>query len=116
MTNVIEKNQLNEDSRRISEEIDSIRRNYNTKLDEKTRGEKGQFMTPSGIAHLLASMFDNLDGEQRILDAGAGVGSLTAALVERAINEFSPQTIDTEFWEIEPILVKGLKETIHLLN
>ncbi|MCG9174702.1 Eco57I restriction-modification methylase domain-containing protein [Yersinia enterocolitica] len=116
MNELIEKKESMTQKINISERTDLIRLDYNKKLDEKTRGEKGQFMTPSNVAYLLASMFNNLDGVQRILDAGAGVGSLTATLIERAINEFCPKKIETEFWEIEPILIDGLAKTIDLLK
>lgn len=100
----------------ISEKIDFIRKEQNKKLDENTRGEHGQFMTPSGVANILASMFDNLDGSQHILDAGAGVGSLTAALVERAINDFNPKEINIGFWEFDSVMVDGLTETAKIIN
>lgn len=46
----------------------------NGKLDEKLRGKLGQFMSSSAVSKLLADMFETLDGDHRILDAGAGVG------------------------------------------
>lgn len=100
----------------ISEQVDFIRKEQNKKLDEKTRGEHGQFMTPSSVANILASMFDSLDDSQRILDAGAGVGSLTAALVERAINNFNPKEINIDFWEFDPVMIDGLTETVKIIN
>lgn len=90
----------------LSKRVDGIRLRANTLLDESTRGEKGQFMTPSSVAQHLASMFSNLDGELHVLDAGAGVGSLSAALIEHALENFSPRSITTHAWEIEDVLVK----------
>jgi len=56
---------------------------------EKSRGHRsdaGQFFTPAPIARCLAGWF-GLKGLNRralhLLDAGAGVGVLTAAVVER---------------------------------
>ncbi|AJJ20342.1 methyltransferase small domain protein [Yersinia intermedia] len=116
MSILIEESKSMIDKEDISKNIDHIRRDYNDQLDEKTRGEKGQFMTPFNIANLLASMFDNLDGELRILDAGAGVGSLTTALIKRAIDEFHPKRIETAFWEIEAVLVDGLSKSNKLMR
>ncbi|OCP45549.1 hypothetical protein AKH06_12715, partial [Vibrio parahaemolyticus] len=45
----------------------------NGKLDEKLRGKLGQFMSSSAVSTLLADMFENVEGEHRLLDAGAGV-------------------------------------------
>ena len=64
------------------------------------RGQLGQFFTPAPVAALLAGMFDVPTVVVRLLDPGAGVGSLTAALVGRACTEEWPVT-----------LVPGLAET-----
>lgn len=94
--------------------VEDIRLQANEKLDETTRGQKGQFMTPTSAARLLASKFINLDGELRILDAGAGVGSLTSSLVERALLEFSPSSIASNTWEIEEALADNLQRSLEL--
>lgn len=96
----------------LSNRVDDIRLKANPLLNEATRGEKGQFMTPASVARLLASMFSNLDGELHVLDAGAGVGSLSAALIERAIEKFQPSSITTHAWEIEDVLVEHQKLSI----
>ena len=61
----------------LVEAVDQHRIDANQLLDQTTRGQKGQFMTPASVTRILAGMFRNLDGEIRILDAGAGVGSTT---------------------------------------
>lgn len=43
----------------------------------------GQFMTPASVATFMASMFEPRDGEKRLLDAGAGLGALTCATLDR---------------------------------
>ena len=73
--------------------VDQYRTDANQLLDQSTRGQKGQFMTPASVAQILSGMFRNLDGEVRVLDAGAGVGSLTASLVARAMSEIAPTSI-----------------------
>ncbi len=97
----------------IVDYAESLRIESNKLLDEKTRGQKGQFMTPAPLAELLASFFDNLDGDVSILDAGAGVGSLSAALIKRALLEFHPSTIESYTWEIENVLVESLNKTLN---
>ncbi len=52
------------------------------KLDPKRRSTLGQFMTPAPIGRFMASLFSDFSGDLHVLDPGAGVGSLTAALVE----------------------------------
>jgi adenine-specific DNA-methyltransferase len=72
----------------------------------------GQFFTPAPIASLLAGMFDPPVGPARLLDAGAGVGSLTAALAARADSEQWSATIETLAVEVDEDLIPALKETL----
>lgn len=76
------------------------------------RGELGQFFTPAPIAALLAGMFDVPAGPLRVLDPGAGVGSLTAALVGRARDEEWPVMLDLTAVEIDGDLLPALEETL----
>ena len=77
------------------------------------RGELGQFFTPAPVAALLAGMFDVPAGPLRVLDPGAGVGSLTAALVDRSRDENWPVTLDLTAVEVDEDLLPALKETLH---
>ncbi|ABV38851.1 conserved hypothetical protein [Shewanella sediminis HAW-EB3] len=95
----------------LVDDIDNIRAQANELLDNETRGRKGQFMTPASAANILAEMFRNLDGDLKILDAGAGVGSLTTSLVERALREFQPTSINANAWELEDVLVENLNRS-----
>ncbi len=48
-------------------------------------------MTPAPVARFMASLFNNLAGRDcRLLDAGAGVGALTAAFVDRLCGQTQP--------------------------
>lgn len=82
----------------------------NGKLDEKLRGKLGQFMSSSAVSKLLANMFENLVGEHRLLDAGAGVGSLTAAFVERVKTDAT--SIESTCFEISSIMNYYLADTL----
>ncbi|MDQ3452918.1 MAG: Eco57I restriction-modification methylase domain-containing protein [Actinomycetota bacterium] len=83
------------------------------KLEDVRRDELGQFFTPAPIANLLAGMFDPSEGALRLLDAGAGVGSLTAALVARAGLEQWPASVDAHVVEVDQDLLPTLTETMH---
>ncbi|EHA6962112.1 modification methylase [Vibrio parahaemolyticus] len=82
----------------------------NGKLDEKLRGKLGQFMSSSAVSKLLADMFENLEGEHRLLDAGAGVGSLTAAFVERVKND--AVSIESTCFELSSVMNHYLSDTL----
>lgn len=89
--------------------IDQVRREANSLLDSQRRAELGQYMTPSPIAAFMASLF-SFNGQAKLLDAGAGVGSLTSAFLDRALQEGT--TVEAEAWEIDGILGGYLKNTL----
>lgn len=75
--------------------------------------ELGQFPTPMPVAALMASMFSTRDSIVRLLDAGAGTGTLIRAFVERRCSEMPlPQSIHVEAYEIDSRLIPMLDETI----
>ena len=76
------------------------------------RSALGQFFTPAPIASLLAGMFDPPVGPARVLDPGAGVGSLAAALVDRAVVEEWGGGLDVTAVEVDGDLVGALTETL----
>lgn len=82
----------------------------NGRLDEKLRGKLGQFMSSSAVSKLLAEMFEGISGEHRILDAGAGVGSLTAAFVERVQGKAT--SIDSTCYELSSVMNHYLSDTL----
>lgn len=43
----------------------------------------GQFMTPASVAGFMASLFPDTSGSRRLLDAGAGLGALVCAALDR---------------------------------
>lgn len=90
-------------------DLDIARREATAKLDQSKRGELGQFLTPMPVANLMASFFSSTTAPIHVLEAGAGVGSLLAAFIER----FRQQaTIDVTAYEISPILRSYLANTL----
>lgn len=79
-----------------------------------SKSELGQFMTPASIADFMASLFSPISlPEVHLLDPGAGVGSLTAAFVQRACAESTrPKRICVTAYEIEPVLTPPLRSTL----
>lgn len=69
-------------------------------------------MTPAAVARLLAEQFD-MPPEVRLLDAGAGMGALTAAFVEEACARAEPpRSIAVTCYEVDPEMVSILRETL----
>ena len=77
--------------------VDSLRHEANAKLDPKKKGALGQFMTPFKIAQFMAGLF-NKKKDAVLLDAGAGIGSLTLAASKVLSIKRS------EAWELDPVM------------
>lgn len=103
-----------ESSARVAQLAEAARVSMTERLHAKRRVELGQFFTPFKTARLLASMFSRPAGRVRLLDAGAGVGSLTAAYVERAVREGAGGLVELEVvaFEVDPALVETLESTL----
>jgi adenine-specific DNA-methyltransferase len=67
----------------------------------------GQFMTPRPIAEFMAGLFSPPETPVKLLDPGAGAGSLSAAFLDR--HGRVPTSV--EAWEIDPILRRRLAVT-----
>lgn len=89
-----------------SAHVDRLRHEANARLDPRTKAELGQFMTPSRIAEFMASLFSSSTRPAVLLDAGAGIGSLTLA----AARQLHPARI--EAWEVDPLLRGYLKRNL----
>ncbi len=89
--------------------LDQVRREASNLLDTKRRSDLGQYMTPSPIAAFMASLF-SCGGQAKLLDAGAGTGSLTSAFLDKALQERT--AVAAEAWEIDNILGSYLKNTL----
>ncbi len=82
-------------------------------LDPQRRIRLGQVFTPSPAADLIAAMpVLPQQGILRILDPGAGVGSLTTALVARVLREAPRLTLDLVAVETEPRVTPYLRQSL----
>src|SRR5260221_11986464 len=97
----------------LIDSVDFFRLDANRKLDPDRRSDLGQFMTPPATARLMASMFEAKDRDLSLLDAGAGVGSLTAAFISEICNrEKKPKSISTTAYEINSKMCDYLASTL----
>ncbi|MGB8214702.1 MAG: Eco57I restriction-modification methylase domain-containing protein [Anaerolineales bacterium] len=93
--------------------LDRARQQASRGQTQDTKSELGQYMTPSQIANFMASLF-NLDGVREfcLLDAGAGIGSLTATLFERLLEGQRAISVSWCGYEIDEKLGKYLQANI----
>ncbi|HEV2297654.1 MAG TPA: BsuBI/PstI family type II restriction endonuclease [Candidatus Acidoferrales bacterium] len=97
----------------LVDSVDFFRLDANRKLDPDRRSDFGQFMTPPATARLMASMFEAKHEELTLLDAGAGVGSLTAAFVSEVCSrKDKPKSIRATAHEIDSELCEYLVGTL----
>ena len=97
----------------LLEAVDVARIRLPDDVSTDRRAELGQFLTPATVARELASMFMPLTGHVRVLDPGAGLGVLGAALVARLLSQPEPPTgITLVAYEIDPAMHAGLKQTL----
>jgi adenine-specific DNA-methyltransferase len=75
--------------------------------------ELGQFLTATPLADFMASMFGPLPRTVRLLDAGAGAGSLTSAFVSCLCKKRnSVRAIDATLYELDPEILDSLSATM----
>jgi len=100
--------------RDITARADKVRREISPRLELNRRGKLGQFMTPQGVAASMAAMFDELPPHVSLLDAGAGIGALTAAFVAEALSRsIPPLSISVTAFEVDPDLAELLRYTLN---
>ena len=94
--------------------IDLVRQEANRLLDPKRKSALGQFMTPSIVAQYMASLFTaNSAGTIRLLDPGAGVGSLTAAFLQRFTTAGGAKHIGVTAYEIDEVMQSYLTNVLN---
>jgi len=81
---------------------------------EVEKRELGQFFTPSHLADFIASFFTRPLQEWRVIDAGAGSGALTFALVNHVLRQTPrPVSFHVTAYEIDPAAIAQLRNTLH---
>ena len=85
---------------------DSVRRVVAPRIARKRKSELGQFMTPANVARFMAEMFPASDVQTcKLLDAGAGVGALSCAFLDRWVKGgFGFNAVEATAYEIDDTL------------
>ncbi len=87
--------------------VEKIRLQVSKRTEARKKSEFGQFFTPARTAMFLAGLFRKTGDGCKLLDAGAGVGSLSSAFLERCVSR------DLEFDEIS-VTAYELDESLHV--
>jgi len=82
-------------------------------LDRDNQSRLGQFFTPRAAADLIGSMPPlPEEGTMRVLDPGAGVGSLSASLVARVLTERPGLSVHIVAVEMDEGVIPALRATM----
>ncbi|BAU14707.1 type II site-specific deoxyribonuclease [Leptolyngbya sp. NIES-3755] len=97
----------------LTDSTDITRIHLSSRLDLKQQSELGQFLTPASIARLMAGQFSHPTNHIHLLDPGAGIGTLTAAFVERLLS--APHQIKScqiTAYEVETAFLSSLNQCL----
>lgn len=88
--------------------VEQTRLKVSKNTEAKRKSQLGQFLTPARTAQFMASLFVSKDGfECRLLDAGAGIGSLSSAFLERCIDgDLRFKNVQVTAFELDPLIHK----------
>lgn len=94
--------------------VDSIRKDVGRKIAQEQKSNLGQFMTPLSVARFMAAQFQPSTLQTcRLLDAGAGIGSLSSAFLDRwASGGFAFERAEVTAYEIDIYLREHLYRTL----
>ena len=77
-------------------------------IDVQRKAAFGQFMTPKRVSEFMVSLFSERRGTVRLLDAGAGLGSLTSAFIEG----WGRESVKATAYEVDSELAAVLRKTL----
>jgi len=88
-------------------------RHFDASTSPEERKERGHFGTHPAIAEFMAGMFSEIPRDAlRVLDPGAGVGTLSAAVCQRVLLQKAPRHLEFEMWETDSNIVPLLRRTM----
>lgn len=94
--------------------VEQTRLRVSRNTEAKRKSQLGQFLTPARTAQFMASLFTSKDDSDcRLLDAGAGIGSLTSAFLERCIDgDLRFKKMEVTAFELDSLIHKELNNAL----
>lgn len=94
--------------------VEKSRLRISKATESRKKSKLGQFFTPASIAQFMAELFvQTAEDNCRLLDAGAGIGSLSAAFLDRWVSGgFDFKRVELDAFEIDETLLPYLTRTI----
>ncbi len=97
--------------------IEKTRLAVSKEISPEKKSQLGQFFTPESIARFMADMFVHGKNSQcRLLDAGAGIGSLSTAFLEKwASGKSCFEHVQLDAFEVDTSLIPDLTRVLDCL-
>ena len=94
--------------------VEQTRLRVSKNTGAKHKSQLGQFLTPATTAQFMAGLFTSREALHcRLLDAGAGIGSLTSAFLERCVEgDFKFRKIEVTAFELDSLIHKELNDAL----
>ena len=94
--------------------VEQTRLRVSKNTEAKRKSQLGQFLTPARTAQFMAGLFTAKDELHcRLLDAGAGIGSLTSAFLERCVEgDLKFRKVDVTTFELDSLIHKELNDAL----
>lgn len=94
--------------------IEQMRLKLAANTDAQHKAQLGQFLTPASTARFMAGLFDNESGRIcRLLDPGAGIGSLSSAFLDRCVSgQLAFQSVHLAAFELDAPLHSRLESVL----
>ena len=93
--------------------VEQTRLKVSGRTDAKKKSQLGQFLTPENTASFMAGLFPESSTECRLLDAGAGIGSLSSAFLERcATGNLNFKEIQLKAFELDDSIHDELQHSL----
>jgi adenine-specific DNA-methyltransferase len=97
----------------LLDRVDLLRLDVGRRLQPARRAAMGQFFTPAPLASFMAELSQPSGAEVRLLDPGAGLGSLSAAWIAHACEmERAPSSIHLTAYEADSHIAQYLRQTV----
>jgi len=91
---------------------DALGSEYAKNSDVAERKKKGQFFTPKEVSLFMAKLFTVKKANIRLLDPGAGIGSLTAAFCETIKESKKPISLTADLYETDEKVIPKLRDVL----
>lgn len=101
----------------VAEKLEEERIIHAAETSLRHKEALGQYFTPYPIAHFMSALFPVTDQKIKLLDPGAGIGTLSCAFMERILTEnWNTPGIHVSLYDIDKDVYAALHDNIALAS